>query len=109
MDIIAPIKVHVLLGKMPHAYHNFLKGEFRDHMQLFSLCVHGIKVRPRLNLRKVTMTNYLTKELLTQQNSEWWVAISLHKTLHNTVTILFNVHYPVLFHTIIYGNIMYQS
>lgn len=25
MDIIAPIKVHVLLGKMPHACHNFLK------------------------------------------------------------------------------------
>ena len=58
-------------------------------MQLFSLCVHGIKVRPRSNLGKVTMTYYLTKVLLMQQNAEWRVAISQHKTLHNTVTILF--------------------
>jgi len=78
-------------------------------MRLFSLCVHGIKVRPRLNLGNVTMTHYLTKELLMQQNAECWVAISLHKTLQNTVTILFNVQYPVSFCTTIYGNIMYQS
>ena len=44
-----------------------------------------------------------------QQYAERWVAILLHKTLHNTVTILFNVHNPVSSHTTIYGNIMYQS
>jgi len=77
-------------------------------MKLFH-CVHGIKVRPRSNLGEVRMTHYLTKELLMQRNAEWWVAISLHKTLHNTDAILFNVHYPVSSHTTIYGNIMYQS
>jgi len=55
------------------------------------------------------MAHYLTKKLLMQQNADWWVAISLHKTLHNTVTVLFNVPYPVSSHTTIYGNIMYQS